>query len=207
MIKPGTDEEFRKFIEDHRVRWSYANSILYGMCRERLKHVLKDVAASKLFLISRGFFDAESQSGLLSEDEGYYYNVIAPRLQSEASQIDHYISYLNEDCRTIAECRPVTLEAHKYLMDLFADFNMPDNHVLSARYLHFHCPGKVFLYSRKADDRVSGIVTLEGERNMPEIHDDIYLVFYDKALELHEYLFKETGIHRSPIEINRFLTA
>ena len=207
MVKQGTDEEFKSFIDNCQLRWSYANSILYGMCREKPRHDLKDVAASKLFLISRGFFDAEANADSLSEDEGYYYNVIAPRLQSESTRIDHYTGYLNEDCRTIAECRPVTLEAHKYLMDLFAEFNIPDNHVLSARYLHFHCPGKVFLYSRKADERVSGIVTLEGKREKPDKCDDIYLGFFDKMLELHEYLLRETGIYRSTIEINRFLTA
>ena len=55
MIYSDTVQEFKRFTENYRARWSYAGSILYGMCRERPRHDLKDVAASKLFLISRGF--------------------------------------------------------------------------------------------------------------------------------------------------------
>ena len=62
MIKDGTDREFVNFTENHRARWAYANSILYGMCREKPMHDLKDVVASKLILISRGFFDADGKA-------------------------------------------------------------------------------------------------------------------------------------------------
>ena len=207
MINPDTVKEFEKITENYRVRWSYAGSILYGMCRERPRHDLKDVAASKLFLISRGFFDADGRVSQIPEDEEFYYDVIAPVMQSEASRIDSYISLLNEDCRKIKDSRTYILEAHKYLMDLFSDIKYFDNRMLAARYLHFHCPKMVYLYSEKADKRLSDMVSPEKEGDMPEKCDGIYAGFFDKLLELQTYLYEETGIYRSPLDLDRFLTA
>ena len=207
MIKPGTEKDFKRFTECMKIRWSYANSILYGMCRTRPRHDLKDVAASKLFLISRGFFDADVGAKNIPEDEEYYYDVIAPMMQREASKIDHYISLLNEDCRNITESRTYILEAQKYLMDIFSDIKYFDNRMLSARYLHFHCPGMVFLFSNAAQQRINEIVTIDSEPDIPEKCDGIDLDFFDKILELQTYLYAETGIYRSPLDLDRFLTA
>jgi len=207
MIKPGTDKDFNYFTENKKVRWSYANSILYGMCRTRPRHDLKDVAASKLFLISRGFFDADGYAKSVPENEEYYYDVIAPIMQREAAKIDHYISLLNEDCRTISESRDYILKAHRYIKDIFSDIKNFDCRMLAARYLHFHCPGMVYLYSKAAHERVNEIVTDENKNEMPLICDEIYAVYFDKVLELQTYLYAETGIYRSPLELDRFLTA
>ncbi len=205
MIKSGTSKDFNNFTENKKVRWSYANSILYGMCRTRPKHDLKDVAASKLFLISRGFFDGDGYA-TVPENEELFYDVIAPIMQREASKIDHYISLLNEDCRTIPESRAYILEAHRYIMGIFSDIKNIDCRMLAARYLHFHCPGMVYLYSKAAHERVNEIVTDEKEKELPLICDEIYAVYFEKLLELQTYLYAETGIYRSPLELDRFLT-
>ncbi|MBI5329783.1 MAG: hypothetical protein HZB71_04125 [Betaproteobacteria bacterium] len=164
---------------------------LYDLCFMHRGHYKDEIIADKLRLIARLY-----QDPLQSPEYA------AHRLARSA--VDHWFGSL----ATAEELEAsLLLEAHKRVMDLFADQGEERSRSLASKYLHFHFPELFYVYDPEVERLAREIVGGDcGFLSLAEF-DPAYGRFHACCRKLAERLIPEVGRRLSPRELDRVLRA
>ena len=172
------------------------------MCEENPKHTDPDVIVGKIWLIGRSYAAAiERRKGAKQETDNFYFDIVAPNMKRIGRMLDKKISTLSKSSSDI-EC---LLTTHKFLTDEFNKITNLQKRSLASKYLHFHCPKKVYIYDSRANKAINKLVIQPNKRVLNNKYDKEYERFVWKVLELKQFLEKKLKKHFSPREIDNFL--
>jgi hypothetical protein len=79
--------------------WNYGNDVLYEMCRKNPIHNNAEIIVGKIWLIGRAYAAAieRRKNATVSElGDGFYFNIVAPKMLEVGNELDRRISKLNE---------------------------------------------------------------------------------------------------------------
>lgn len=192
-------EEFRS--SEYYSRWIFADKILCDMCNENPFHNDADVVAGKMLMIGRSYAAAVERRiiNLSMDNDDFYYEKVVKVLMEESSIIDDLIGrikYLNKK-----QAEEFVPKVHYYLVRKLRGITGVDKKSLVSKYLHFHCPEKVYVFDSYAEKEIKSINSTRLSKNkIPEDVDDIYYKFYLKMLELNKILSDKT-----PKELDKFV--
>ena len=208
MIVPGSIEAFKKYLAQNDTRWAFGNSILYKMCNDYPLHNDKDIIVAKIWLIGRSYAAAieRRRSHLDYKGDDYYYEMVAPKMLSIGSELDDRLSELNNS-RSIYDNLEKVLSTHKFLMDAFFELTGLEKRSLAAKYLHFHCPSKFFIYDSIAREEIHKFVKKPKIKILQGLseYDNEYADFGCRLLELQQELLIYDGVCYSPRVLDGFL--
>ena len=211
MVISSIEKQYKKYLNHLGSRWEYGNSILYQMCKHDSKHDDADVIVGKIWLIGRSYAAAIERRKNADEHQGddFYYDAVAPKLLEIGKELDDRISDLNSSDGKIAECVPLVLGTHRFLMDAFYELTGLEKRSLASKYLHFHCPDRFFIYDSRARVAASSIVQRPDKHILSELptseYDEEYGDFVCRMLELQGYLEEKLGILETPRRLDTFL--
>lgn len=198
---------YKIFSSQKDSKWTFGNNILYKMCKENPKHTDSDVIVGKIWLIGRSYAAAiERRKDANQETDNFYFEVVAPNIKDIGTQLDEKILALSKtsplDIKNL-------LTTHKFLTDEFNKITNLQKRSLASKYLHFHCPKKVFIYDSRANNAINKLVVRPNKSVLndllPAEYDKEYGKFVCKVLELKCFLEKELKKHLSPRDIDNFL--
>ena len=197
---------YKKFSTKNDSKWTFGNKILYKMCEENPKHTDPDVIVGKIWLIGRSYAAAiERRKGAKQETDNFYFDIVAPNMKRIGRKLDKKISTLLKSSSDIESL----LTTHKFLTDEFNKITNLQKRSLASKYLHFHCPEKVFIYDSRANKAINKLVTLSDKTILNNLsstkYDNEYGKFVWKVLELKHFLEKELNNHLNPRDIDNFL--
>ncbi len=206
MIVEGTEKIYSEFLMEKSSRWVYGNSILYEMCRNNPYHNQSDVIVGKLWLIGRSYAAAiERRKNADNTNDDFYYDIVAPKMLEIGSELDSRLFRLKNDNLIINDVKEI-LETHKFLMDIFRDMTGLEKRSLASKYLHFHCPGKFFIYDSRARRAINKYVKRPDKRLLNNLDCDWeYGDFFCKMIELQSFLQEKLGEYQLPRKMDRFL--
>ena len=198
---------YKKFSSGKDSRWTFGNSILYKMCKDNPKHTDPDVIVGKIWLIGRSYAAAiERRKDANQETDNFYFDIVAPNMKRIGIKLDKKISTLSKSSSSDIEN---LLTTHKFLTDEFNKISHLQKRSLASKYLHFHCPEKVFIYDSRANNAINKLVVRpykSAHNNLsPSEYDKEYGKFVCKVLELKHFLETELKKHLSPRDIDNFL--
>lgn len=197
---------YKNFSKTVRINWEFGNNILYKMCEENPKHNNSDVVVGKIWLIGRSYAAAIERRKGGKKKGDFYFDVVAPKMKKIGKELDKKIKELSQpSANHIVDL----LCTHKFLTDVFNDISKLQKRSLASKYLHFHCPSKVFIYDSRARDAIHKFVKRPDKsilKNLqPDKYDKDYGDFVCRILELKNFL--ETKLKKSltPRDIDNFL--
>lgn len=205
MVVEGTENQYKEYLARGNSRWEFGNNILYKMCEENPLHNDADVLIGKILLIGRSYAAAierrKNADDYKSDD--FYSDVVAPKMLEIGDELDNRIKSLKNNTGVIFDCIPEILSTHKFLMDAFKEMTGLEKRSLASKYLHFHCPEKIFIYDSRAKEAIRKIVKRPDKKILSEIveYDPEYGDFVCRMLELQ----KKLGGHVTPRSIDSFL--
>lgn len=208
MVKTGTENLYREYLKAANSRWEYGNSVLYRMCDEQPEHKDIDVIVGKIWLIGRSYAAAiERRKNAVDGGDDFYYDVVAPKLLEIGPELDDRIDGLKKSKGHIVDDAKEILSTHKFLMDTFYELTGLEKRSLASKYLHFHCPEKIFIYDSRARAAIGKIVKRPNKKILLGIddHDSEYGDFVCRMLELQEYLDEKLGMYEKPRALDSFL--
>lgn len=90
---------------------------------------------------------------------------------------------------------------------IFTEVTGLEKRSLASKYLHFHCPEKIFIYDSRAKVAIRIIVKRPDKKILSELveYDAEYGDFVCRMLELQKYLDEKLGVHEKPRSIDSFL--
>lgn len=192
-------EEFRN--SEYYDRWIFADNILYDMCEKNLKHDDADVVAGKMLIIGRSYAASVERRiiNLSMNNDDFYYDKIVRELINDSSKIDDWIVKIK--CLNNKQAEVIVPKVHYYLMRKLRRITGIDKRSLVSKYLHFHCPNKVYIYDSYAEKGINSIINTRFSKNkIPEKVDETYYKFYLKMIELNNILQDKT-----PKELDKFV--
>jgi hypothetical protein len=198
---------YKKFSSGKDSRWTFGNSILYKMCKDNPKHTDPDVIVGKIWLIGRSYAAAiERRKDANQETDNFYFDIVAPNMKRIGIKLDKKISTLSKSSSSDIEN---LLTTHKFLTDEFNKISHLQKRSLASKYLHFHCPKKVFIYDSRANNAINKLVVRPYKSVLnnlsPLEYDKEYGKFVCKVLELKHFLETELKKRLSPRDIDNFL--
>ena len=209
MIKNDNDvlELYDEFSSEKDSRWKFCNKVLYEMCEAEPKHTDSDVIIGKILLIGRSYAAAiERRKTATKENDDFYDDIVAPEMLKIGGELDEKIRELSLSKKDSVKN---LLSTHKYLTDVFYSISGLEKRSLASKYLHFHCPSKVFIYDERARRAIQSIVQYPNRDILKEAeqmgYDDEYGDFVCRILELKNFLRSRKGIQLSPRQIDNFL--
>lgn len=197
---------YKKFSKTMKANWEFGNNILYKMCEENPKHNNSDVVVGKIWLIGRSYAAAIERRKGGKKTGDFYFDVVAPKMKKIGKELDKKIKELPQPSANHVDD---LLRTHKFLTDVFSDISQLQKRSLASKYLHFHCPQKVFIYDSRAKEAIHKIVERPDKKPLnklqPNEFDQEYGDFVCRILELKNFL--ETKLKRSlaPRDIDNFL--
>lgn len=209
MVSAGIEKQYKEYLSQQNSRWEFGNSILYKMCEEYPLHNDSDVVIGKIWLIGRSYAAAIERRKNADDYQGddFYYDAVAPQMLEIGKELDERISSLKNNSRIIADRVPEILSTHKFLMDAFLDLTGLEKRSLASKYLHFHCPDKIFIYDSRARTAISKIVKRPDKKILTKLNDfdAEYGDYVCRMLELQEYLVEKLGVYEKPRAMDSFL--
>lgn len=209
MIKNEDEvlELYDKFLSEKESRWNFCNKVLYEMCKAEPKHTDPDVIVGKILLIGRSYAAAiERRRNVTEESDDFYDEIVAPKMLKIGEILDRKIQELSLSRKDSVEN---LLSTHKYLTDIFYSISGLEKRSLASKYLHFHCPSKVFIYDERAKKAINKLVIRPDKRVLDNLssteYDDEYGKFVCKVQELKQFLEAKLKTHLSPRDIDNFL--
>ena len=189
-----------------RSLWDFGNRVLYDLCANHPHHDEDEVIVAKVWLIGRSYAAAierrRDHKSPLSGD-AFYERTVAPKIRK--SGIDRWFRSISDDgSNDIA----LTLRVHKKLMDLFGSISGLEKRSLASKYLHFHFPGRYYIFDSRAMKGIQALTTGVG-RNLHSIrnYDETYTRFYLRAQILNAELNSLVGRSLSPRDVDKVLLA
>ena len=189
--------------------WTFANDLLYRLCREHPEHNKPEVVIAKIWLIGRTYAAAiERRRNKQLDNDSFYERKVAPCLMSARLDLDGQLGRLGKyegiDARSIG----AVLAAHKKLLDTLNRLTQLNKRSLASKYLHFHCPDLFYLYDTRAVIGLRRIkpgarVTLavSGKNDF----DPEYARFALKLLDLQEQVARDFRQRLTPRQLDRLL--
>lgn len=209
MVVEGTENQYKEYLARKDSRWEFGNSILYQMCEDNPLHNDADVLIGKIWLIGRSYAAAIERRKNADDYRGddFYYDAVAPKMLEIGDELDNRIESLKNNTGVIFDCIPEILSTHKFLMDAFTELTGLEKRSLASKYLHFHCPEKIFIYDSRAKAAIRKIVKRPDKKILSELveYDAEYGDFVCRMLELQKYLDEKLGVHEKPRSIDSFL--
>lgn len=209
MVVAGTENQYKEYLARKDSRWEFGNSILYQMCEDNPLHNDADVLCGKILLIGRSYAAAIERRKNADDYRGddFYYDAVAPKMLEIGDELDNRIESLKNNTGGIFDCIPEILSTHKFLMDAFTEVTGLEKRSLASKYLHFHCPEKIFIYDSRAKAAIRIIVKRPDKKILSELveYDAEYGDFVCRMLELQKYLDEKLGVHEKPRSIDSFL--
>lgn len=215
IIMATIDEAYKKFSNNpiYKTRWNLANDILYSMCNKYPKHDNADEIVAKIWLIGRSYAAAiERRKNAIGYKGDFYYDTVAPAMKKHGTDIDKKIQALN-NAKTELEQLIALFDAHAYLTNIFKDLTNLEKRSLAAKYLHFHCKDKVYIYDSIASAGIKKFVKKPEKlkKNIDEViannqqYDAEYVDFVLRVIELKEYIKDKHSQTLTPRQIDTFL--
>lgn len=208
MVINGVDKRYKEYSCSGDEKWTFANGILYQMCKENPSHDDRNVIVGKIWLIGRSYAAAiERRKNASDSNDDFYYNVVAPKMISIGSELDLRLDKIRQNKGSIEDSIDEILGAHKFLMDTFYELTGLEKRSLASKYLHFHCPDKYFIYDSRARAAINKIVKRAKKELLNHIDsfDAEYGDFVCRMLELQDYLKDNLGVHVDPRKLDSFL--
>jgi hypothetical protein len=198
----------KEFIEKaiNDTTWNLGNQVLYDLCEKRPGHKAPDAIAAKLWLIGRSYAAALERRKENREKEfigdKFFANKAIPTIQN--SNIDTFIDAARQEApgRTDA-----MLLAHRKLQDLFVEITGLEKRSLASKYLHFHLPGKFFLYDSRADRAVRKLVPTRIKRSIDSKSDFAYKAFVLRCMDASKCLSAVAGMSLTPRALDKVFLA
>ena len=197
---------YKQFVATKNNNWEFGNSILYKMCDENPEHNDLDVVVGKIWLIGRSYAAAIERRKGGKKTGDFYFDVVAPKMKKIGNELDKKIKELSQPSANHVDDLLCT---HKFLTDVFSDISQLQKRSLASKYLHFHCPSKVFIYDSRARDAIHKFVKRPDKSILKKLQSDKYDKDYGdfacRILELKNFL--ETKLKKSltPRDIDNFL--
>ncbi|HEV2563233.1 MAG TPA: hypothetical protein VGT78_13935 [Rhizomicrobium sp.] len=186
--------------------WDIGNKVLYDLCENYPDHKNESAIAAKIWLIGRSYAAAieRRRKGHEKENSGddFYYNVVIPKIKE--SEIDDWIT---ESKNEPIDQYKIALQTHKRLMALFNEISGQDKRSLASKYLHFHVPGKFFIFDSRAQRAVNDQVARFKSVPINTTCDPVYEHFFQKCLKHNEELSIAIGRKLTPREFDKILLA
>lgn len=197
---------YKHFATTKKKDWEFGNSVLYKMCKENPKHNDSNVVVGKIWLIGRSYAAAIERRKDGRKTGDFYHDVVAPEMEKISKELDKRIKELSrsasEDCINL-------LCTHKFLTKTFNKISHLEKRSLASKYLHFHCPEKVFIYDSRASDAIHKLVDRPNrsilKKLKPKDYDNSYASFVCSILELKKFLETKLKKNLSPRDIDNFL--
>jgi hypothetical protein len=173
----------REFVEDAlRAQhvWDLGNGVLYKLCADHPGHTDDDVIVAKTLLIGRVYaaaLERRRDKGEVSGDA--FYLKVARDLR--CSDINLWWQDLNngpESSRAI--------QVHKQLTDLLKEITGLEKRSFASKYLHFHFPGRFFIYDSRAEKSAKKLIKLDRRRKKIANADTSYADFCARCERLGE---------------------
>lgn len=189
-----------------RSLWDFGNRVLYDLCANHPRHDEDDVIIAKVWLIGRSYAAAiERRQDNMSPLNGdaFYERTVAPKIRK--SGIDRWFRSISDDSSNDIA---LTLRVHRKLMDLFGRISGLEKRSLASKYLHFHFPGRYYIFDSRAMKGIRALTTGVG-RNLPSLrdYDETYARFYLRAQTLNVELDSLVGRSLSPRDVDKILLA
>lgn len=197
---------YKHFAATKKKDWEFGNNILYKMCKESPKHNNSDVVVGKIWLIGRSYAAAIERRKDGRKTGDFYFDVVAPEMEKISKELDKKIKELSQSA---SEDFIKLICTHKFLTKTFNKISHLQKRSLASKYLHFHCPEKVFIYDSRARDAIHKLVERPNKSILnnlqPDKFDKEYGDFVCRVLELKKLL--ETNLKKplSPRDIDNFL--
>ena len=208
MVVKETRELYESYLNAPNSRWEYGNSVLYRMCQEQPEHKDLDIIVGKIWLIGRSYAAAiERRKNAVGDSDDFYYDVVAPKLLEIGSELDDRLSGLRKSKGLIVEDYKEILGTHKLLTDTFYELTGLEKRSLASKYLHFHCPEKIFIYDSRARAGIGKLVKKPDKELLKKVpdYDTEYGDFVCRMLELQKYLDEQLGVYELPRKMDSFL--
>lgn len=203
-------DEFRNILGANGSKWKYANNVLYRMCKDEPKHNNADVIVAKIWLIGRSYAAAIERRKDVNDNSGdYYYDVVAPKLLEIGGSLDKKIDSLRNNGKSIESDFEQIIYTHYYLMKVFKEITGLNKRSLASKYLHFHCPGKFYIYDSRASKALRSIVKYPDKSRLSRLnkgeYDEEYADFVIRMLILNDYIKNDSEKSLTPRELDTLL--
>jgi hypothetical protein len=188
--------------------WTFANNILYKMCKDHSQHKKADIVIAKIWIIGRTYAAAierrKNNNTEKIENDAFYENTVVPKIIN--SDIDDWIGNIRHFGKIDNNSIPYILKTHSELVNLFQSMAGMNKRSLASKYLHFHLPKLFYIYDSQAIKgfrqiasryRTSG--TIEGS------YDNDYELFVLKLFDLQEDIKEKYKETLTPRQIDRLL--
>lgn len=208
MVVKETERLYKSYLNLTNARWEYGNSVLYRMCEEEPDHKQIDVIVGKIWLIGRSYAVAiERRKNAVVVGDDFYYDVVAPKLLDIGPELDDRITRLRKSKGLIRDEIKLVLSTHKFLIDIFYELTGLEKRSLASKYLHFHCPEKLFIYDSRVRVAIKKLVKRPDKGILTNVsdYDPEYGDFVCRMLELQEYLDEQFGVYELPRKLDSFL--
>lgn len=208
MVVKETERLYKSYLNLTNARWEYGNSVLYRMCEEEPDHKQIDVIVGKIWLIGRSYAAAiERRKNAVVVGDDFYYDVVAPKLLDIGPELDDRITRLRKSKGLIRDEIKLVLSTHKFLIDIFYELTGLEKRSLASKYLHFHCPEKLFIYDSRVRVAIKKLVKRPDKGILTNVsdYDPEYGDFVCRMLELQEYLDEQFGVYELPRKLDSFL--
>ncbi|SHK43012.1 hypothetical protein [Fibrobacter sp. UWB12] len=197
---------YKHFVATKKKDWEFGNSILYKMCKENPKHNNSNIVVGKIWLIGRSYAAAIERRKDGRKTGDFYFDIVAPEMKRISKELDKKIEELS---LSASENFTNLLYTHKFLTKTFNKISHLEKRSLASKYLHFHCPEKVFIYDSRARDGIHKFVERPDKsilnKLQPDKFDKEYGDFVCRVLELKTLLEENLQITLSPRDIDNFL--
>lgn len=209
-----TLNEVIELFKSKNTRWQFANGILYDLCKEHPEHNDKDIIVGKMWLIGRSYAAAIERRVPSEKGVDFYYDKVAPRIQSFGQRLDDAIRVLNNSKELTIDLQCHVLEIHKAMVDELGEIVVTAKgeklnlRSFVSKYLHFHCPSCVFIYDSRARKMVFERVKKDKNTMNPfsGIKCDIeYADYCLRAFELYRFLKDYAYATINPRDLDDYL--
>jgi hypothetical protein len=191
----------RKAIKD--ASWDVANEVLYALCRLHPNHDDEAVNIAKVWLIGRAYA-AAIERGSKSDYQGddLYTKRVGPALKQ--CGMDKVLMPVRKLRRPDAK---IVCKAHAAIVVRFRRISKLNHPSLASKYLHFHCPGAVYIYDSRAV-RAIGHLTKSGltRKELGKVKDG-YPKFFARCEAFRKKLEAALGRRVTPRELDKVLLA
>jgi hypothetical protein len=199
-----TAEFIQAALDEYRV-WDLGNDVLYALCADHPGHTAADAIIAKMWLIGRSYAAAAERRHIednLSGDE-FYTKSLAPTIINK--KIDLWFQELKCDK---TNSRELNLRTHKKMVELLKELTGHNKRSLASKYLHFHFPGRFFIYDNRSSTSVWQVLARGRKHEIPAQLANVdkdYQKFFSGCEQLSLCIRGLIGKSPTPREVDKVL--
>jgi hypothetical protein len=190
--------------------WTFANEILYRLCRDYPEHKKPDIVGAKIWLIGRSYAAAvERRKNVDPENrianDAFYKDVVIPKIKE--SDLDEKLNSLQGFSKVDENSIMSVLEVHHCFVKILSAITELNKRSLASKYLHFHKPKLFYIYDSIASLGLSKVMPRYRLRRFPSDgkFDTAYAKYAFKLLELQKQIEQKYGEYLTPRQLDRML--